>query len=92
VADICQTDDIVLYPNPAKDHFNIRFLSDPPLEKVYIDAWSVSGKKLAEWNFAKPGGTFTSPDLIIHKSIKGAVIIKISDGNRMIHTETIFIP
>jgi serine protease AprX len=92
VADICRTDDIVLYPNPAKDHFNIRFLSDPPLEKVYIDAWSVSGKKLAEWNFAKPGGTFTSPDLVIHKSIKGAVIIKISDGNRMIHTETIFIP
>ena len=92
VADICRIDDIVLYPNPVKDHFNIRFLSDPPVEKVYIDAWSVSGKKLAEWHFQKPGGTFTSPDLIIHKSIKGSVVIKISDGKRLIHAETIFIP
>ena len=88
---ICQTNDIVLYPNPVKDHLNIRFLTDAPAN-IHVGGWSISGQKLAEWNFSKPGGTFTSPDLIIHESIKGTIIIKISDGNRLIHSETIFIP
>jgi hypothetical protein len=91
VPEICNRNEITLYPNPAKDFFRIEMASAPAIEDLQLGIFSQTGQHIKTISLKKPEGYFSTPEISTAGMPKGIYIIKIFNGKTALYTQKLML-
>lgn len=80
VSDPANISQLHVYPNPTEGLFNVRYQAQKPVEDLTITVTSLTGQKMVQHHYKKPGREFAR-DLDISGVAKGVYLVEIKADN-----------
>jgi hypothetical protein len=89
--DLCNTTSITIYPNPIKNHFNIKFTSPEAVSGMQLAIYNAWGQLIKTTSLAKPYGVYISPNIELGNVTSGLYTVHIYEKGVRLRIEKIVV-